>query len=294
MSGRSFAAIVALMSALVIALAACGGGNGNSNSNATKTAAAGGIAGTAPSPASTPSLASTPDAASTPGAGGTSAGGSDSGGDPEVKAIQQKFAGSTFRAEYNLSGGAGGDTTFTDGKMTLTKDGQTRFRFDVTGKQDGQDVAFIFIETSDNSAFCLKNAGAFGAIVGVPDGQGVCFKTDPQDSSNPIGSLAGALKDFENSNVTLLEKSGRNIAGQDATCYRTQDNQTSVISTTCFNGDGVILYVNDEGSDGSTIEATGVSKAVNQDDFNLPYEVRDLPNITGDSTAIAGDATNTP
>ena len=228
-------------------------------------------------------------AASTPGAGGTAAsgktaqatasGGSGATTDPEIQAIGKKFTQSTFNATYKVTGSE--TSQFSDGKLVLEKDGDKKFRLEVTTKQDGVDTAIIFIESADTQAFCLKDAGELGALLGLEAGKGVCFPTSSKDSSNPIGGLRDSLNDFANANVTLIEKSSRTIAGQDGKCYKTKDNDTSEIATTCFNGDGVLLYVKTEGDNASELEAQSVAKSVNADDFTLPYEVKDLPGGPG-------------
>ena len=235
---------------------------------------------------------STGGAASTPGAGGTAASGktaqaTTSGGggatDPEIQAIGKKFTQSTFNATYKATGS---DTSqFSDGKLLLEKDGDKKFRLEVTTKQDGVDTAIIFIESTDTQAFCLKDAGELGALLGLEAGKGVCFPTSSKDANNPIGGLRDSLNDFANANVSLIEKSSRTIAGQNGKCYKTKDNDTSEITTTCFNGDGVLLYVKTEGDNASELEAQSVVGSVNADDFTLPYEVKELPGgLGGDST----------
>jgi hypothetical protein len=152
---------------------------------------------------------------------------------------------------------------------------------EVTTKQDGVDTTIIFIETSDLQAFCLKDAGELGALIGVEQGKGVCFKTSPTDQSNPVGSIRDSLKDFENANVSVIEKSNRTIAGQDGRCFKTKDNDTADVTTTCFAADGAMLYVKTEGDSASEIEARSINKNVNADDFKLPYEEKELPGGLG-------------
>ncbi len=230
-------------------------------------------------------------AASTPGPGGTAASGktaqaTTSGGgatDPEIRAIGKKFTQSTFNATYKATGS---DTSqLSDGKLVLEKDGDKKFRLEVTTKQDGVETAIIFIESADTQAFCLKDAGELGALLGLEAGKGVCFPSSLKDANNPIGGLRDSLNDFANANVSLIEKSSRTIAGQDGQCYKTKDNDTSEIATTCFNGDGALLYVKTEGDNASELEAQSVSKSVNADDFTLPYDVKELPGgLGGDSS----------
>jgi hypothetical protein len=250
-----------------IAVIACGGGSSKKND---KTPAASG---------STPGANATAASGST--AQATSSGGGS--GDPDIQAIGKKFAKSTFNATYKVSGA---DTAqFSDGKLVLEKDGDKNFRMEVTTKQDGVDTAIIFIETADVQAFCLKDAGTLGALLGIEAGKGVCFPTSAADGTNPVSSLRSSLNDFENANVDVLEKTSRSIAGQDSKCFKTKDKDTSEITTSCFAGDGALLYVKTEGDNASEIEAQSISKKVSADDFKLPYEKRDLPTGAGsDST----------
>jgi hypothetical protein len=237
------------------------------------------------SPTAGASGGSTAAAGTTARAGATAAPTTDSGGggggepNEEIRDVASKFADSTFSATYKATGtdpDAG-----TGGTLALVKDGNTKFRFDVTTQQDGEDVAVVFIQTEENSAFCLKDAGEFGALVGIEPGEGVCFKTSEGDATNPVGNIKELFSDIENVNVTVLEKTSRKIAGEDGTCYRTKDNETADLSTVCFSDDGVLLYVKSEGDAPSEIEAQTVSSDVDDGDFTLPYEERELPGGLG-------------
>jgi hypothetical protein len=277
MKSSRWIALAAVLVAGSLAVSACGGSSKKTDN--TPTAAAEGSAASTPSSGKTVASGTTPDATS-------SAGGSSSGGDPAVKAMGEKFAQSTFNATYKLTGS--GSDQLSGGTLAMIKDGDTKFRLDLTTTQDGKETAIIFIEAGDVSAFCLKDAAEFGALFGIEAGQGVCFKTSATDPNNPVGSLRDSLKDFENADVTVLDKSSKSVAGQDGQCFKTKDNTTSEISTTCFNKDGAILYVNTEGDNASVIEAQTVSKSVSADDFKLPYEERELP------ASLGGDTGSTP
>ena len=256
------------LSAAVIAgslVIACGGSS--KKIDASPTVAGGG---------STPAAGTTVSAAVT---AETTTNGGGGAGDAEIRAVADKFAKSTFNATYKATGSEA--DSFAGGTLTLVKDGDKKFRFDVTTKQDGKDVSIIFIQTDATSAFCLKDAGELGALLGIEAGKGVCFKTSQNDASNPVGNLQELFKDVENVNVTVLEKTSRKIAGQDGMCYRTKDNDKGDISTACFTKEGVMLYVKTEGDAPSEIEAQTVSTKVSDDDFTLPYEERELPGGLG-------------
>jgi hypothetical protein len=270
-------ALAAGLLAATMVFAACGGGGDSKKTPTTAPAstAASGSGGSTPAAAKTAS-----DATAAP----TKSSSSGNGGDTDdLKAIAEKFANSTFSADYKVTGAVGSQDGFTNGTMKIIKKGKDKFRFEITGTQDGQDVSVIFIETPDLSAYCLKNAGELGALLGVADGEGVCFKSQ-DDSTNPVGSLSDSLKDFENQDVTVLDKSNRTIAGEDGTCYKVQDNETQEITTSCFNDDGAMLFSETEGDDSGAIEATSVDSSVSDGDFDAPYEVKDAPGILGGDT----------
>ena len=218
--------------------------------------------------------------------------GSDSGGtasvatvSPELKDVTDKFSANSFKADYKLT--SSGDTSPLDGTMTLYKNGSDKFRFDVKSTQDGQPVSIVLIETNDVSAFCLDNAGDLAALLDIPNGSGVCFKNDPTNGAGGIKDLASTFKELSSTNTEVLDKSTRTIIGQPTQCYHYRDTQSGDTSDTCFSTDGVPLYdKTDSGSDSTTVEATAVTATVNDTDFNLPYGVKDFPNL--------GDSTSTP
>jgi hypothetical protein len=224
----------------------------------------------------------------TPTPGGSSAGatgGNASTVSPELTNITNKFSASSFKGDYKLTT-TGGDTPL-DGTLTLYKDGPDKLRYDVRSTEDGQDVKITLIDTKDISAFCLENAGELAALLGLDPGQGVCFKNDPTDDTGGIGDLTSAFKELSSGDTEVLNHSTRQIIGQDAQCYHYRNNQTSETSDTCFSNDGVPLYdKTDSGSETTTVEATSIGAGVQSSDFNLPYEVKDLPDL--------GDSGNTP
>jgi hypothetical protein len=247
----------------VFAFAACGGGSSTSKTPSTADATA-----TPSSAGATPGR--TPAAEATSGAASITGDGAD-----DLKAIVKKFDAATFKVAYTISGGA--EEPFADGELVLQKDGMKRIRIDLTGTRDGEKMTIIFIESEDTSVFCLENAAELALLLGVDPSDGICVKSDPNDESNPIGSLSQSLTNFAGENVTVVETSKRSIAGQNAACYKTQNSDTDEVSTTCFNGDGAILYAQTEGDSGSAIEAKSVSKSVKSGDFTPPYEVKELP-----------------
>jgi hypothetical protein len=261
MPARRWIITLTAVAALGFALAACGGGSKKDTKNTA-------TSGTPASSSSTPAAGKT--------ASGTTKGNSDDA--KALNSVAQKFASSTFKAEYNLS--STGSDQPVDGKMTMTKKGSDKFRFDVTSTQDGQPVALTLIETKDNSVFCLQDAGELAPILGVDQGKGVCFKNDPTNGVGGIDDITSTFKNLATSDVTVTGKSSRTIAGQNAQCYNYSTASTGETNETCFSNDGVPLYDKTvSGSDTTTLEATKLDSGVQDSDFDIPYEVKDFPNI---------------
>jgi hypothetical protein len=214
-----------------------------------------------------------------PTAAATSASdGASSGADvPDIMEITQKFAKATFHASYKVTGGG----ALGGGDMQLYKQGQDRFRFDITATENGQEMSIIFIQNGATSAFCLDDAGELAPLLGVDAGSGVCFQSNADDPNNPVGDLSTTFSDIENADVTVLETSTRKVAGRDTSCYRAKDNAAGDISTICFDDAGAMLYVESEGADVTTLEASDVESSVDDKSFDLPYEVKDFPGFGG-------------
>ena len=161
--------------------------------------------------------------------------------------------------------------------MQLYKDADKRLRLDATVTQDGQPLQVSFIQTDALSVLCLKDAGALGALLGLQPGEGVCIKNDASDNTSPIGNLGSLFSDIENADASAVETSTRNIAGKDTTCFKSTDSTSGNTTTACFSDDGVLMYSKQDGDSAVELEATDVRGSVESGDFDLPYEVRELP-----------------
>ncbi len=244
----------------IVALAACGGGSSDDKTPPT---------GDRPTQA----------AGATRVPGATEPTGTDEGTiDPELQAVQDRAKISTFNATYRTTGSAADDSG--SGTLTIVKDGSARLRWTTIAATDGKDVSTVFIETPDLSVTCLSEAGDLALVLGVDPGQGLCVSNAPAD-----GESGGSLRDFfggiDDLDVTLLEKSKRRIAGREGTCYRTQDNAGGQVRTVCFTDEGILLHNSTEGDDAFEMEAQTVSSSVSDSDFELPYELKELPNLGG-------------
>jgi hypothetical protein len=204
----------------------------------------------------------------------------DGADDPDARdlsAIAAQFRDASFRGEYNLTGASAEEDGFTNARLVIYKDGQDRLRFDLSAEQDGEETELLFIETPDTSAFCLRNAGEFGILLGVPEGEGVCFNDDPggEDAAG-AGDYSEIIEDIESGEGEIIERSEREIAGVQADCYRIRDADGNV-SDVCFSEEGYLLATKEP--DGTGLEAISISGEVSDDDFSLPYEVRDFPDL---------------
>jgi hypothetical protein len=201
--------------------------------------------------------------------------GAPSGDTQDLLDIAQEFTDASFRGEYELTGPPGNDLA--DGTLVIYKSGADKLRFDLTAEQEGQTIEVILLETADASVFCLKNAGEFGLLLGIPEGEGVCFNSDPTGGEG-AGDFSDIIEEIEAGDWEVIDRSEREIAGEDADCYQTRspDGQESNV---CFSDDAYLLATTEP--DGAGLEATGVSGDVNDSDFDTPYEVRELPDIGG-------------
>lgn len=207
----------------------------------------------------------------------TSDGGTASGDLKELQKLAEKFAESTFQAVYTVAGGEAG-SPLQDGTITIYKDGPNKLRFDIKAEQDGEVFEGAFIQSDTGSYFCIVG-GEFGALLGDEAGDGICTKSDPQDPSNPVASLADEFGDLDIGNVEIKSKEDRKIAGQDGTCYVVFDKDVNETTTTCFNDDGVLLAIESQAADGLSFEATSVEGDVSDSDFEPPYPVQEIPGL---------------
>ena len=250
--------VTVLIASIALVLSACGGGDDDDGGEDNET------------PAATEAPSDDGDEGEDDGETGEDDGGG--AGSEEIDALLQRFGDSTFRADYEVTGITSADLGFEDPVFTMYKDGRERLRFDISGIIEGEEVAIIFIENAEAGGFCVR--GDIGLpIEGGADG--ACF-TDSQ-LGEQLGSISDNFDELENTDFDVLDESERQIAGQDAQCYRLKDLSDQTESDVCVNDDGALLYLSDE--DGTVFEATDFSAEVSDSDFDLPYEVQEIPGL---------------
>lgn len=200
---------------------------------------------------------------------GEGSGGNGEGDKEELLALGEAFLNATFRATYEVT--AAGAENVGISNIVIVKDGDS-LRFDITGEQDGEPIDATFISLGDSAYLCFT--GDFVAQLGF-EGEGVCTESAADDPTNPVGSLTEEFEITEEdlADTEILGREEREIAGEDAICYRTTSPDSGE-NTVCMSEDGVLLAVE---SDETNFEATDVSDEVSDSDFDPPYPVEDLP-----------------
>jgi hypothetical protein len=206
----------------------------------------------------------------TPAASAASGGG-DIG---ELQKVAAKFKDATFHAVYAPSGSTtdvplgGVPSSIRISELTLVKSGQDKLRFDMRGARGGEVFYLALIQNGTESYQCFPGAPATAT---VGSGAGVCVNTSAHPT-NPLGELSKTFVNFGIGNIEIQDKSKREIAGEDATCYAVLDKDANEVNTTCFSDDGVLLA-------NASFEATSVERDVTEEDFNLPYPLADGPGL---------------
>ncbi len=191
---------------------------------------------------------------------GEDGGGADLG---ELRDIAGNLEDATFKVTLTFSGEAAADLG--EGEMTWYQK-PPNTRFDISAQAEGEEFAFIVINTPDASYACTSFPGAGGT----------CFKGDAQDASNPFAGFAdiveGVDEEITAGDVTVRTRIERKIAGVDAVCWEIESPEGD--GTFCASESGIPLLIKTTTPDGTfTLEATDVSTDVSDSDFEPPYEV---------------------
>jgi hypothetical protein len=238
---------------------ACGNDDSSNDGNPTSTISAGKT--TQPSSTSTNAATETP----APGAAN------------DYEQLFNRFKAASFRADYRVAnlGDSASDLGLTDPSLVIAQDGTGRQRFEITGKSEGQDVAFIIISNGADSGLCFKGTVGDLPITGSEDG--ACVKSS--QVADQFGGVTRDLTGLEAGAYDVVEATDRSIAGQDASCYSLHSKTSGDQDDICIANDGGLLYFKSQ--DGTEFEATAYSEDVADKDFALPYDVVDVPGVGG-------------
>lgn len=242
---------VALLFALLAA--ACDGGDEGEPTEARETPAAG----------ETPAEDETP-----PADGGGDEGGA---GLQELETLaEEAVEGATGKVVYRVTTALEGESVEQEW-VIAQRPPDTRFEIAVT--EAGEESRSIFINTGGKSYICTSGGGEESCLgttteqVEAGEEAFSFFFDTPQE-------LAEEVED-----VDLVDKSERQIAGVDATCFTVRSGLLTLAEgEICFSEEGLLLFLRGEAEgEGFTVEATSVSTDVTDADFEPPYEVIELP-----------------
>lgn len=211
------------------------------------------------------------------GDGDTTGDGSDISGELENFAAQ--FGSQEFKIEFNYSSATDG-TVDDEGTMTLYWKPPDGWRMDL-GSGSG-DVTLI---TQGATSYMCSDGG----------GESQCFES-PAASDSPVpflslftdpSALAAQIDSSIGGADVDINRSSRNIAGLDATCYQysgTIEGESGQAEY-CFADNGILLALVGGGDDGGvtstfSLEATSVSTSVESSDLEPPYPILDLGDLS--------------
>ncbi len=195
-------------------------------------------------------------------------GDSDGDGNGDLSSFADRFGVSEVKVVYNFTSSDAVEGF--EGTMTLYTKPPDKWRMDI-GTPDG-DIAMI--NNGDATYMCASE-----------DGEGACFESPTDDAIGlpflNIFTDPDGFDDFIDISPGVdVDRSSREIAGQDATCFNVSGEIAgeSGAGEFCFRDDGVLLLAStsDDATGEFTMEATSVSDSVSDEDFEPIYDVLDI------------------
>ncbi len=146
-------------------------------------------------------------------------------------------------------------------------------RFELSSAEGIVQFRTIIISRGGKSYLCFSIGG-----------EESCFESSAESTGaqtaafDPIFEISRELAE-EAGDVDIIDRSQRRIAGVDASCFTVRSDISGLgDGEVCFSAEGILLLLRSEVDDvGSTIEATSASTDVTDEDFELPYELFELP-----------------
>ncbi len=244
----AFAALM-LVSLLALAVACNGGGAGDSS----------------PTAAGTPGDNGSPPAAGTP--------------TKDVQELltlaEQAAEGVKAKVTYRYRTDAEG--ALTNGEWLLVRrPPKSRIEFVIPTENDGE-TRTIVLDTGEKSYLCFSSSSNEGCVAIEPGGA-----ADVTAALDPLLQVPARVVQ-QAAEVNLVERSHRTIAKVEATCFTLKSAITDLgDGEMCFSEDGLLLFLNGKsGDDEFTLEATSIDRAVNNEDFEPPFEIKDLADMDG-------------
>lgn len=210
-------------------------------------------------------------AAACSGGGGDAGDAGDAGDETapqELLALAERaVAGLTVRVTYDVTSEADGEIIEAEW-VVVQRPPDTRVEFSSTGGDEASRT--IIISVGGNAYLCTSAGGEDICLVTGTDG------VDGQTA--PISALFDLSQQITEdvSAVGIVDRSEREIAGIDATCFEVDGELAGLgKGEVCFSDEGLLLFLGgDVDGASSTFEATSVSTDVTDADFEPPYEVQ--------------------
>ena len=199
--------------------------------------------------------------------------GGDSTGLQDLEALASRASGEVIaKVTYRFTTEAGGQVI--EGERVLVqRPPDSRFEFGST--VGGVEFRRIIISAGGEFYLCASSGG-----------EGACLTSNIAETEAQTAHLA-PLFDVprelaeEAGGVDLLDTSERSIAGVDATCFTVRSDISGLgEGEVCFSEEGLLLLLRSEtNGDSLTFEATSVSTDVTDADFELPYDILEIPDL---------------
>ncbi len=222
----------------------------------------------------TPQADETPEAGETPGAdGGDDGDGVGNGGLAELVALASEATeGVIAKVTYRFTSEVGGEIT--EGEWVLVqRPPDSRFEFAST--EGGEEFRTIIINAGGQSYICTSAGGQENCLASE------ATETVAQTALlDPLFDVPRELSEGA-SDVGLVDRAQRTIAGVDATCFTVSGGLVALgEGEMCFSDEGLLLLLRSEAAGASfTFEATSVSTDVTDSDFEPPYDIFELPDL---------------
>ena len=199
--------------------------------------------------------------------------GEDSTGLQDLRALASRASGEViYKVTYQITTEAGGEVIESE-RVLVQRPPDSRI--EIVRTVEGVEFSTIIISAGGESYLCASSGGE-GACLMVDIGE-----TEAQTAHlAPLFDVPRELTE-QAEGVDLLNSSERGIGGVDATCFTVSSDISGLgDGEVCFSEEGLLLLLrSDTNGDSLTFEATSVSTDVTDADFELPYDILELPDF---------------
>ena len=188
----------------------------------------------------------------------------------DLESLAAKAAGGVVaKVTYKYTTDVGGKVT--EGEWLVVQRPPDS-RFELSGTEGGEEFRNITITSGGKSYACFSGGGEERCFGAVAD------ETEPEtEAVDPLFDVPREIAEAA-ADVDLVDKSERQIAGMDATCFEIGSGVADLgQGEVCFSDQGIVLLMRGEPAFGSfSLEAISASTDVTDADFEPPYDVTEL------------------